>query len=709
MNRRLTALLIFLSCLIMVSAKSSLLPKPKYVEKIPGKFKFTEQTQIICSDSSLHPFAVQLNEMLKPAMGLDLLTPKSNKKSVIQLAQLLENSQTGEEGYQLKVTSQKIEISAYRPAGFFYAFQSLLQLLPPRIYSSTLNEKINWNVDGILIKDKPTFMWRGVMLDVSRQFFSIDFLKKYIDWMAACKLNVFHLHLSDDEGWRVEIKSLPKLTEIGAWRGPEEALKPVHGSGNQRYGGFYTQAQLKDLIRYAANKHITIVPEIDLPGHSKSEAVSYPEILCLTNDTTESVQGVKNNVWCVGREENYEMLEKIISEMAPLFPSEYFHVGGDEVNHHAWETCPRCQELMKKMSYTDVAQLQGYFIKRMEIILNKYGKKMLGWDEILKTPNLDTESAVMAWNSVEVGKKALESHHKVIFAPSQYFYIDMAQGIGERGHNWATFLPLERVYQFPLPADTFKNLLGLQANLWAEYLDRPPYQTEYQSYPRLCALSELAWTGQNNDFHEFKNRLVSQHYERMYYQGIYFRLQPPEIKTVKGKYYEVNKIPNTVTYYTTDSLNKSDWQTFKNGMKKIPHNSIMFRSCFMGKIYSPIVSVSHELLAQWDENSLNETNTGILSLPVSKKINSTTEGSILLQYSYGGDNLAIAKIEIYSDNILKFSTEYNEPVILSSRSPEWKLAIPNELFKEKAPCRIVLHLAGEYPKDNTGKIFFVEN
>jgi len=709
MNRRFTVLFIFLSCVFMVSAKYSLLPKPMHVEKISGKFVFSEHTQIICSDSNLHPLAIQLNEMLKPAMGLDLLLPKSDNKSVIQLTQLKDNSETGKEGYQLKVTSHKIEISASHPAGFFYAFQTLLQLLPPQIYSSSINEKIKWNVDGILIKDKPTFVWRGIMLDVSRQFFGIDFLKKYINWMAANKLNVFHLHLSDDEGWRVEIKSLPKLTEIGSWRGPEEALPPVHGSGNQRYGGFYTQAQLKELIEYAANKHITIVPEIDLPGHSKSEAVSYPEILCLSNDTSESVQGVKNNVWCVGREENYEMLEKIISEMAPLFPSEYFHVGGDEVNHHVWETCPRCQELMKKMSYTDVGQLQGYFIKRMEIILNKYGKKMLGWDEILKTPNLKSESAVMAWSSFEAGKKALETQHKVVFSPSKYFYIDMAQGIGERGHNWATFIPLERVYQFPIPNDTSGNLLGLQANLWAEYLDRPPYQTEYQSYPRLCALSELAWTGQNDDFQEFNQRLVSQHYERMYYQGIYFRLQPPEIKISKGKYYEINKILNTITYYTTDTLNKSGWLMFKNGMKKIPHNNILFRSCFHGKIYSPIVSVSHKLLAQWDEHLLNENTTGILSIPVTKKFNSSADGSILFQYSYGTDYLQIAKMEIYSDNVLKFAMEFKEPKILSSRNPQCKCIIPNGLFKEKTPYRIVLYLTGEFPKDNTGKILFVEN
>jgi hexosaminidase len=213
--------------------------------------------------------------------------------------------------------------------------------------------------------------------------------------------------LTDDEGWRIEIKSFPKLTEIGAWRGPNEALPPAHGSGDKRYGGFYTQDELKDLVKYAAERNIQILPEIDVPGHSKSVSVAYPEILCSGNDTTASVQGVKNNVWCAGREENFEMLDKIIGEVAQIFPMQYIHIGGDEVNHNAWEQCPLCKDLMQKNGYSKSGQLQSYFISRVEKIVEKYGKKMIGWNEILEDSTLHNNSAIMAWTSVEAGMEAI--------------------------------------------------------------------------------------------------------------------------------------------------------------------------------------------------------------------------------------------------------------------------------------------------------------
>lgn len=400
MKLKILYILLVISGLVY-SASPNLIPQPKEMKILKGNFVLTNKTTINFSDNSLSNEAKLLKKLLQPATGFDFALERKKSKSNIYLKLAKSTEYLTHEAYKLEVGRKTMEITAADSSGFFNAFQTLLQLLPAEIYGNKTVKNKAWKIPSIQIADKPTYFWRGAMLDVSRQFYDISQLKKYINWMAAHKFNVFHLHLTDDEGWRIEIKVYPKLTEVGAWRGPNEALKPAHGSGNKRYGGFYTQSELKELVQYAAERNIQILPEIDVPGHSKSVAVSYPEILCDGNDTTKSVQGKSNNVWCVGKGHNFEMLDTIIGEVAAIFPMKYIHIGGDEVNFKAWEHCSFCKKRMDVNHFTKPIELQNYFISKIEKIVKKHGKLMMGWNEILENSTLDKSTAIMVWTSNE--------------------------------------------------------------------------------------------------------------------------------------------------------------------------------------------------------------------------------------------------------------------------------------------------------------------
>ena len=714
MKRRVIIFFLILYA-ISVAAQFNLIPMPGRVETLRGKFILKNNSVINYADTSLISEAKLLKSLLQPATGFSFQKDNSKSKSMILLKKASKAEKIAIEGYQLEVKTGKIEITASNSAGFFYAFQTLLQLLPAEIYSSVKVENMTWKINGVFIKDEPLLSWRGSMLDVSRQFYEISYLKKYINWLAELKLNVFHLHLTDDEGWRIEIKSFPKLTEIGAWRGPNEALPPAHGSGDKRYGGFYTQDELKDLVKYAAERNIQILPEIDVPGHSKSVSVAYPEILCSGNDTTASVQGVKNNVWCAGREENFEMLDKIIGEVAQIFPMQYIHIGGDEVNHNAWEQCPLCKDLMQKNGYSKSGQLQSYFISRVEKIVEKYGKKMIGWNEILEDSTLHKNSAIMAWTSVEAGMEAIHKQHDVILTPASYFYIDMAQGNGERGHNWATFLPAERLFSFQLPTDSLskKRVKGIQANLWSEYLDQPAFQTEYQSYPRLCALAELAWSGNKTTFKNFEARLNSKHYDRMYYMGIHFRVPPPAVKLLDGRLKNENNLPHTTVFFTMDgTIPTINSDRLSN--KIIPENQtrntnqFLFRNCYRDSLLSPSVGLVHDTVSFWNNSILNKQNV-TLNLPVTiNSIDSKLSNTLLFKYLYGSDELAIKRITLFKEATMIFEQINDKPVLIFSRTPVWEVAFPNNIMLEKGKYRIEIQLLGIKPLDSNGIIMLIQ-
>ena len=464
------------------------------------------------------------------------------------------------EGYSIDVLNNRILITSTTRAGEFYAIQTLLQMLPPQVYRKVSGPDAmllrQWAIPAVEIVDQPRFDWRGSMFDVSRTFFDKEYILRHLDWLAYHKINKFHWHLTDDNGWRVEIKKYPKLTAEGAWRGYGEALEPSFNSGKERYGGFYTQEDLKEIVAYAADRNIEIIPEVDLPGHSKALAVSYPEVVCKHDADVLSVQGEVHNVLCVGREKNYGMLENIIKELAAIFPSKYFHVGVEEVATDSWKHCPECQKLMKKLGYTDEKQLLGYFTGRMEKILAKYGKTLEGWEDIVAGETLSRNDLVLVWHRQNVLQKAIDAGFPVVTQNCDYLYLDMKHTPAERGMTWASIIDLEKVYSFDplqgleLTPEKKRLVRGLQGGLWTELLYYPAHFSEYQLFPRLCAVAEAGWTPQEQrEFSDFDARLAHTHYERMWNMVIRFRIPYPEVDTqgnVRCPY------PNMVVRYTAD-------------------------------------------------------------------------------------------------------------------------------------------------------------
>jgi hexosaminidase len=425
----------------------------------------------------------------------------SDKPAVYFLLSEVRDETLGNEGYQLEVSPQKIKIIANKPAGLFYGMQSLLQLIPPSTGLAAILDSTR-QIPSVSIVDYPRFPWRGLMLDVSRHFFTIQEVKQYIDQMVKYKFNVFHWHLSDDQGWRVEIKSLPKLTEIGAWRVPRKGMwwsfDPPGENEKATEGGFYTQDQIRDVVKYAADRHVTILPEIDVPGHSLAMIASYPELSSTGKqypvNPGSKFYGIDDNSLCPGKEVVFEVLDKVFTEMAQLFPGDYIHIGGDECNKSFWKTSPECQALMKREKIADLNELQSWFIKRLEKILISKGKKMIGWDEILEG-GLAPEATVMSWRGMDGGIQAAKMGHQVVMTPTSNCYLDLYQGDPANEPATYSMLRLSDVYNFePVPANVNPNLiLGGQGNLWTESVATLRH-AEYMTWPRGLALAEVLWS-----------------------------------------------------------------------------------------------------------------------------------------------------------------------------------------------------------------------
>ena len=542
-----------------MQANLDIVPKPNVMELAEQCNQFNINTKtVIVSDNEESKFnAEYLQSYLKNIINGDFVVLKAAEKDFICL-EICEDIE-GDEEYVLQVDNKHISIKARTQAGLFYGIQTLLQMLPAEVFDKCNSLKIDeLSIPAMNVCDAPRFRYRGMHLDVSRTFFDAEYMYKFIDALSYYKINNLHWHLADDQGWRVEIKKYPLLTEIGAWRGAEERLKPAYGSGNERNGGFYTQEEIKSIVKYAADRNINIIPEIDLPGHSKAFAVCYPEIICDIHHDYYSVQHEINNVWCIGREENYAILEDIIKEMAELFPSKIFHVGGDEVNMGCWKECPHCQSLMKEKGMTDVIELQNYFVRRLEAILAKYGKTMAGWDEIIDGGELLPESVVYAWASLDRGMKSVKGGHPTVMLIGEYLYFDMKQSADERGLKWAGITPLEKTYSFD-PVGTFelneeetKLVLGPQGGAWAECFQVKDY-VDYQVFPKLLALSEIGWTNRElRCWDDFQNRLFNAQYARMYAMDLKFRIAPAEVSYEDGKIVAVKDNDILTIRYTDD-------------------------------------------------------------------------------------------------------------------------------------------------------------
>lgn len=502
---------ILLLSLHSMATPQSIIPKPVSLEYDNGVFILNSGTKIFYSDQKAKDVAFWLAEMLKTQSKYPQLTER-NGKGINLIINKLPDKTLGDEGYFLDISQSSVNLFANKTAGIFYGIQTLLKLLPKEIESPTCKQ-MTWSVPCVKIKDYPRFGWRGLMLDVSRHFFSKEFMKKYIDQMAKYKFNVLHWHLTDDQGWRIEIKSFPELTEKGAWRVPRLASfnnRPdPYGGEKTTYGGYYTQEDIREIVKYAGDRFVTIVPEIDVPGHSMAAIACYPQLSCTGGHFDVPVSSkfykFEDNALCAGSEFTYEFMGKVLSEVADLFPGKYVHIGGDECYKGFWAKCEKCQNRMKEKSLGSLDELQSYFIGRMDQVLKSKGKKMIGWDEILEG-GLAPDAAVMSWRGIEGGIAAAKMGHPAVMTPALNCYLDYYQGDhAVEPLAFGRLIRLKDCYDFdPVPEDTDSTwILGAQGNVWTEFMPTER-QVEYMTWPRAMAQAEVLWSPRNdrswNDF-----------------------------------------------------------------------------------------------------------------------------------------------------------------------------------------------------------------
>jgi hexosaminidase len=509
--RKLLFVALLLSAALSLNAQQKnnelpIIPKPFSEKQNKGKLSLKGDITIAAISLEEKNVASFLVDFFK-TRSVNATIVSDEKKANIFL-RLKNDVALGKEGYKLNVTEKNVTITAREGAGLFYGVQSFFQLL------SSSNE-----LPMVEIVDQPRFAWRGLHLDVGRHFFQVDFIKKYIDLMSHFKMNTFHWHLTEDQGWRIEIKKYPKLQEIAAYR-----KETVIGRSSTRtrseakydgipYGGYYTQQEIKEVVAYAAQRYVTIVPEIEMPGHAQAALAAYPYLGCTGGPYEVATSwGVFKDVFCAGKETTFEFLQDVLNEVIPLFPGKYIHIGGDECPKDSWKSCPNCQQKIKELNLKDEHQLQSYFIQRMEKYINSKGKNIIGWDEILEG-GLAPNAAVMSWRGEEGGIAAAQQNHDVVMTPEKLVYFDYYQAPRETEPlAIGGFTPVSTVYNYePVPAsftsEQAKHVLGSQGNVWSEYMTTSDY-VEYMVYPRAIALAEVLWSlRESKNYENFVERL----------------------------------------------------------------------------------------------------------------------------------------------------------------------------------------------------------
>lgn len=569
MLRIVSAFSLLISMCFFSQTKLNLIPYPQKVEFQNGEFV------IPASFNLSNNLPVKETEYLKNKLKLKFSNAK-NSDAHLLYSRLENQSKPNNEAYSIEISSKQIHIKSYTDQGYFLALQTLIQLF---------ETQKNGRIPALQIEDSPKFAWRGMHLDVCRHFFTVEEVKQYIDYLAMYKLNTFHWHLTDDQGWRIEIKKYPKLTQIGSKR--KESM--IGAYVDDTYDGkpygpyFYTQEQIKDVVKYAQERHITVVPEIEMPGHALAALSAYPELACNKGPFEAATKwGVFDDVFCP-KDETFTFLENVLDEVIQLFPSQYIHIGGDECPKTRWKECAHCQDLIKKNNLRDEHGLQSYFIQRIEKYVNSKGRKIIGWDEILEG-GLAPNAAVMSWTGIKGGIEAAKTNHFAVMTPGAYCYFDHYQGDPQTEPNaFGGFTPLDKVYSYnPIPAELnaeqSKYILGVQANLWTEYiLDFK--QVQYMIFPRLFALSEVGWgTSKPENYKEFENRVV-EHFKILdkmninYAKSIY-NIAGKVIPNKKGVSYELStsQNPSGIKFTTDGSEPTSNSSTYQN---PIPVSKVM--------------------------------------------------------------------------------------------------------------------------------------
>jgi hexosaminidase len=574
--------LVFLFCVTPflgaqnVPAGLNIVPRPVSVRHSNGIFTLNNRTRILATDAESRRIAGLFQEFLLDHQGMRLkfATGKSAGDNVISFSQR-DSRESPPEGYRLSIGPKNIRVSG-RSAGLFYGMQSLTQLLPLGPHSSI-------ELPGLEITDYPRFVYRGVLLDVGRHFFPVTYLKNYLDLLAQYKINIFHWHLTDDQGWRIEIKRYPKLTEIGSR--PSQFMKASdlesYPSDEPPNGGYYSQDQIKEIVAYAKSRFITVIPEIEMPGHSQAAVAAYPELSCaFTQSGANGASEVPGHIFCP-KPGTFTFLENVLSEVISLFPGPYIHIGGDEVPKDEWRQSSEAQAIIRREGLKNEDELQSFFVKHVQRFIKAKGKRMIGWDEILQG-GLAADAVVMSWRGESGGIQAVQQKHQAIMTPTDYCYLDYNQGDPKREPpSIGGYLPLAKVYSYdPVPKEVTskdqKYILGVQGNVWTEYISTADH-LEYMLFPRLFALSEVAWSSpEGKNYDDFRRRLPYQ-LDRLERQGVNYRIPEPDglkdfyTATEEHATVELRPIsPGSQIYYTLDGTTPSDQSKRYHSAFEIP-------------------------------------------------------------------------------------------------------------------------------------------
>lgn len=512
-----------ISCTSAEKREVGVIPRPVNMEIRKGQFLLTPETPVnlVKGANDLEPACLFFCNLPARSLGSPLSVQQGPFKT--QAINITIDSLLPRETYELTITEDAIDIKGGNSQAVFYAFQTLRQLMPAEIEKGEACKKIA--LPCAEIKDRPRFAYRGLMLDVCRHLFSVEEIKTYIDMLALHKMNRFHWHLTDDQGWRIEIKKYPRLTTVGSMRNETLIGRGGNNYDGQPYGGYYTQEEVKEIVKYAADRYITVIPEIELPGHASAALAAYPELGCTGGPYEVAKEwGIFEDVFCGGNEKTFRFLEDVLDEVLSLFPSEYIHVGGDECPKTAWKKCPECQKRIRQEGLHNEHELQSYFVHRMEKYLNARGRKLIGWDEILEG-GISPTATVMSWRGTKGGIEAAKKGNQVIMTPNTYVYLDYYQSSDTEHEPLAIggHLPVERVYSLEptegLTPEEAKAVIGVQGNLWTEYI--PVFsQVQYMVLPRMAAVAETGWTpATDKNYNDFVNRIIilAERYEALGY------------------------------------------------------------------------------------------------------------------------------------------------------------------------------------------------
>ncbi len=553
----------------------TIFPTPRHITHNEGFFLLDHACMVVPMCDEVRPAADYLTRYLLLPQGPVML---------FQPAILLDIDPTlPSEGYSLQVLPERIEIAGGDYNGLFYGIQSLMQLLPAEVYAGSC--PLPCSVACCRIEDHPEFPYRAFHLDVARTWMDKERVMRYIERAAYHKLNTLHLHLTDDEGWRIEILSHPELAQQGGFRGGDSPIQSVYGKWDERYGGFFTQEELREIITYAQVRGIEIIPEIDLPGHSRCVARLHPEILCDYPHPTHRSAGYDlRNVWCATREENFDLLADILHEVCSLFPSKRIHIGGDEVDMSQWKQCPTCSRWIQTQGSDDPKRLQHHVMARLVEILKKYGKEPVVWNEAIQGGLLAPTTLVQGWESVKACRQSAANGYPTVVMPGQFFYFDMRQSPHEEGHTWAAIFDAEKVYRFNLEDEGFTSeerrlVVGFEGTFFSEayighHAEAPDY-LDFMLYPRTVALAELAWHYDNRDWEQFRKYLIEEHYDRLAAMNLHFRLEPPHIDYSNG-YLSASTEDGSLLYYIKEP--NSEEIPYKGAIRTTQPELYRFRS-----------------------------------------------------------------------------------------------------------------------------------